>query len=1416
MITSTLLKTLLLSILIGLTSAQATVNVVRYPSGTLVKVCQPADTDPTCAAAAGAGTVTNVSVVNANGFSASVANPTTTPAITFNNINWTAAAPVPMGGINWSDAYNLHTSVNWYDVDFTSRTLAGEMVNKGWQIAAANPSQIDRPTAEISAMCNYQGNMYIGYDNSTVGSSNLFKWNGKTNTFFYQIGQGSDFQHINACEEYNGKLFISNSGQTAGQGVVYVYDPNAPVSNFVQTPSQNGSGTAAVIVPNDSSNNAIFGSTAYSVEYYGRIDDLGSSGGYLINKLNSGSSTGFVLRIVNGAGSNTLSALIHDGSLKTTTTSTTFTLGNYHDIIFSWTSAAAPKIYIDGVEASYSATAAATTPTNDTANSLIFGNSVSNTRSIGATFRKVRIWRGYALTASDVTSLYAGGSAASSPTGQYLFTEGSGTTTADSSGNSNTGTLSGGAYWNSTLFDIAYANGAEQFIYSLKKFKGRLFAASGFSTPGLIYAFDGTTWSQSYAGLATYGLIDDMYVYKGRLFAFLSGSGNGAIISTDDGVTWTTEISGVVGAFTRGTEFKGKLFVGHFATTNNLYVRDDATGTWSVRLNITPSTLNQCWGLANYNNSLYLGCTNTTASTLGGYIYKSYDGYTFNLDLAIPNGSQPGGTTPTEVFTMNNYDGSLYAGLGFHTGNADLWRKTDSYGQLIDNTMQYLKSFYGNTNSGVNWTEDYSNLNINIPVTFNAGINWTGINWTTIGGYSPGKILTASDAYGNINWSSLPPSGGGSGTVTSVSVVTANGFSGSVANPTTTPAITLNNINWTAATPVPTAGINWSDINYSVGQVLTKTPTGVNWSDMSGSSSGGSVVLTDVPYVKVTNTQSSGVNGGTATAGSWTTLPLNTEDQDTASIATLSSDQITLPAGTYKIYAAQQFYLCDNFQLRLYDVTNAAILINGTSGYNSSASQSYVFPAQLAGVITLSGTTTIRLEYRVTSTSTNNGLGVANSFGTQVYGLIELWQISKTLSGGGGGGGSGTVTSVSVTTANGISGSVATATTTPAITINPIALGGINWQSMVNIIKDININWQDIQYGKLNSAGINWTNINSAGVINAGAVTSKTGTSNTFVLDTSPTLITPVLGTATATQITANAGTTGFNSNAVFANAGNAGGNAFSTTNNSFTTGAMYNGSSSSASYTGTGLLKLTYTGNNSGVLASLTTVNPSASGNVLNISTTGTGKAINETGGGTVVTTFQPTTFNGINWTQIHNIGQTNINWSDMYNLVNTNINWSGVNLTVNTLNWTSIQPLNMQYINWMNAPYLNNTFTNWSDMTIYAKTLRSSPVVGSIADATSFTPLTASTINSQTNTQASGTLTINAPVGDVRDGKSLLFRFITTNAQTFSWNAIYHWGTAGAPTTTSGSSKADYYSCLYFQPSIRWDCTGQALGFN
>ena len=51
------------------------------------------------------------------------------------------------------------------------------------------------------------------------------------------------------------------------------------------------------------------------------------------------------------------------------------------------------------------------------------------------------------------------------------------------------------------------------------------------------------------------------------------------------------------------------------------------------------------------------------------------------------------------------------------------------------------------------------------------------------------NITLTADAFGGVT---IDSTAGGSGTVTTVSVVSANGFAGSVANATTTPAITLS------------------------------------------------------------------------------------------------------------------------------------------------------------------------------------------------------------------------------------------------------------------------------------------------------------------------------------------------------------------------------------------------------------------------------------------------------------------------------------------------------------------------------------------------------------------------------------------------------------------------------------------------
>ena len=84
--------------------------------------------------------------------------------------------------------------------------------------------------------------------------------------------------------------------------------------------------------------------------------------------------------------------------------------------------------------------------------------------------------------------------------------------------------------------------------------------------------------------------------------------------------------------------------------------------------------------------------------------------------------------------------------------------------------------------------------------------------------------------YTSSGWRIINAAGGGSGTVTTVSVASANGFAGTVANATTTPAITISTTvtgllkgNGTAISAA-TAGTDYltpSDVAYSVANVST-------------------------------------------------------------------------------------------------------------------------------------------------------------------------------------------------------------------------------------------------------------------------------------------------------------------------------------------------------------------------------------------------------------------------------------------------------------------------------------------------------------------------------------------------------------------------------------------------------------------
>lgn len=118
------------------------------------------------------------------------------------------------------------------------------------------------------------------------------------------------------------------------------------------------------------------------------------------------------------------------------------------------------------------------------------------------------------------------------------------------------------------------------------------------------------------------------------------------------------------------------------------------------------------------------------------------------------------------------------------------------------------------------------------------------------------------------------------------------------------------------------------------------------------------------------------------------------------------------------------------------------------------------------------------------------------------------------------GGGSGTVTDVSVVTANGFAGSVATSTTTPAITLSTTVTGLVKGNGTA--ISAASAGTDYVAPGAITTSGLTMATSKMLGRATAGTGAIEeiavTG-SGSAVLATSPTLVTPVLGAATATSI---------------------------------------------------------------------------------------------------------------------------------------------------------------------------------------------------------------------------------------------------------------------------------------------------------
>ena len=147
----------------------------------------------------------------------------------------------------------------------------------------------------------------------------------------------------------------------------------------------------------------------------------------------------------------------------------------------------------------------------------------------------------------------------------------------------------------------------------------------------------------------------------------------------------------------------------------------------------------------------------------------------------------------------------------------------------------------------------------------------------------------------------------------------------------------------------------------------------------------------------VRSTSSRGRSGSPA----WQTRTLDTVVTNTIAGASLASNQITLPAGTYDIAASAPGHQCDEHRIAIYNVTDSTYILLGSSEQSrSTGSTDGTSTSRVNGRITLTGTKVLELRHYTTVALASSGLGVAVSTGqAEVYGEVFITAVNVGIDG---------------------------------------------------------------------------------------------------------------------------------------------------------------------------------------------------------------------------------------------------------------------------------------------------------------------------------------------------------------------------------------------------------------------------------
>ncbi len=189
---------------------------------------------------------------------------------------------------------------------------------------------------------------------------------------------------------------------------------------------------------------------------------------------------------------------------------------------------------------------------------------------------------------------------------------------------------------------------------------------------------------------------------------------------------------------------------------------------------------------------------------------------------------------------------------------------------------------------------------------------------------------------------------------------------------------------------------------YSV--VIAGTTATGNFQNVSGVGTVGQVLVSagasalptwsTIPYAHFRDQKTAGTSGGSFASGAWNTHTINTSVTNNITGCSLATNQITLPAGTYRIQAYFTGWSVNRYQGKLKDITNTADIIIGTSEVSQTGETLPQTKTFINGQFTAAGTAAYEIQAQCQTTDAN-GYGLASNFGVvEIYLSCEIWRLA--------------------------------------------------------------------------------------------------------------------------------------------------------------------------------------------------------------------------------------------------------------------------------------------------------------------------------------------------------------------------------------------------------------------------------------